>query len=257
MPETQGAPPGRWMVVDIRGAMGRVEGGGRTARAHDRGLMTMRSVAVLLACLLAVLGAACEENRDPTTPDGALHRLRDALLARDAAALLEMASPATHRHLAELHALLEGQARRFAQDYPGEHRPAAERTYPEAVLRAKDPAALFAALIEPQLAKLDRSPGLRYGLSAVGPPTVEGDRATVATRGGETIEFVRGEDGRWRTTAFEQQLEANLARARLNQQTLEENLQVFAELRRRAAAKGSTAEAGGEPGATAQGAGGE
>ncbi len=202
----------------------------------------MRAVLVLL-CLLAFLPlAGCEENRDPATPDGALHQLRDAVSAHDAAALLSLSSAATRKHLEELHALVQGQAGRIAKDYPDEHRTAARGAYPAGVLEAADAPALFAALVGPQLEKLEASPGLRWGLTSLGAPSIDGERASVSTQSGETLEFVR-EDGQWKTTAFEQQFQSNVNRLKLNQQTLDENLAVFQELARRAAAK-QAAEAG-------------
>jgi hypothetical protein len=202
----------------------------------------MRAVLALL-CLLAFLPlAGCEENRDPATPDGALHQLRDAVLAHDAAALLALSSAETRKHLDELHALVKGQATRIAKDYPPEHQQAARSAYPAGVLEAADAPALFAALVGPQLDKLEPTKGLRWGLTSLGAPSIDGDRASVSTQSGETLEFVR-EDGQWRTTAFEQHLQANVNRLKLNQQTLDENLAVFQELARRAAAK-QAAEAG-------------
>ena len=43
----------------------------------------------------------CEENLDPSTPEGALHLLRDAVLQKDADAMLARTSQATHTRLAD------------------------------------------------------------------------------------------------------------------------------------------------------------
>ena len=56
----------------------------------------MRTLLVLLFGLaVALASAGCEENRDPQTPDGAMHLLRDALMAEDIAGLLDASSART------------------------------------------------------------------------------------------------------------------------------------------------------------------
>jgi hypothetical protein len=206
------------------------------------GVGTSMRAFVVLSMLLCAALAGCKENRDPATPEGALHLLRDAVLARDPAALLAQSSSATHKQLEELHKLLQGQAQHIEHDYPAEQRTSAKAAYPAGVLEAADPPALFAVLVTPQLGQLGAPDGVRWGLSALGIPAVDGDHASVSTQAGETLEFVR-EDGVWHTTAFEQSLQSDLNRARLNQQTLDENLTVFAELTRREAAKAAAAAA--------------
>jgi len=191
-------------------------------------------LSLLLSSLLFLL--ACEENLDPTTPDGAMHHVRDAIQKRDTGRLLSVSSSNTHTLLVQLHTLLKQQGVAVAERYPEAHRHAAGLAYPKGTLEAADTKALFAALVAPGFAAQEAGPGLRYGMTAMGAPTVEGERATVATQSGETVEFAL-EDGTWKTTVFERSIEANLNRARLNQQTLEENLKVFGELKRRADSK--------------------
>ncbi len=185
-----------------------------------------------LTVVAALLG--CAEPRDPATPEGAMHRLRDAVLAQDAPAILAAASANTQRALAQLHTKLKEQRAAIDERYPADAQAAARAAFPPAVLEAKDSAALFAALIEPQMKVLDRGPGLKWGMTVLGRPTVTDGRATVPTQSGETLEFVL-EEGRWQTTAFERALELNLNRVKLNEQTLAENLKVFEELKRREA----------------------
>ncbi|MCA9538832.1 MAG: hypothetical protein KC620_08085 [Myxococcales bacterium] len=209
----------------------------------------MRAIFALIVGLSVLVGFGCEENLDPKTPVGALHTLRDAVLARDVPALLAASSKATHDHLAALHALLKEQRVAFDERYPEEHRGPAKVAYPKGALEATDSAALFAALVQPELEKLEGGEGLKYGLTAYGSPAVRDDRATVPTHSGESYEFVL-EDGVWKTTAFERPLEQNLNRARLHQQTLEENLKVFEELKRREAEKKAKEAAEAEPPAT-------
>ena len=188
---------------------------------------------LLIACFALW---ACEENLDAATPEGALHQLRDAVLAKDADGLLGHTSAQTHSSLAELHTLLKEQRQTIADRYPAEHQGAAHTAYPPGALEAADTGALFQALIKPQLAALEVSDGLRFGLTVMGAPTVSGTHATVNTQSGETVDFVL-EDGKWVTTTFERTLARNLERARQHQQTITENLKVFEELKRREAAK--------------------
>lgn len=155
-------------------------------------------------------------------------------MAADVQRVLALSSATTQKSLAELHTLLKEQRVAIAERYPEEHRAPALTAFPEGALDAADSAELFAVLVKPQLEALDRADGLRYGLSALGKPTVKDGRASVPTNSGETVELVL-EDGAWKTTAFERRLEQNLNRARLNQQTLNENLKVFEELKRREA----------------------
>ena len=179
--------------------------------------------------LLALV--ACEENLDPATPEGALHRLRNAVMARDSQALLAASSVATHDTLAELFSKLQVQKRAIDEKYRESDRAAARQAFPPGVLKAQDSGELFVALVRPQLGTLETSPGLKWGLTAMGQATIIEDRASVPTQSGETIEFVL-EGERWKTTVFERPLEQNLNRVRLNEQTLIENLEVFDELKR-------------------------
>ena len=195
--------------------------------------MRLLSIAVLL-CLSALTG--CEENLDPATPQGAMHQLRDAVMARDANAILARSSAQTHQRLAELHTLLKEQRQAIAERYPEEHRAAARTAYPPGVLEAADTEALFQALVTSRLAALETTDGLRYGLTVMGTPTTDGEHSQVSTQSGETFEFVL-EDGRYVTTTFERTLARNLERARIYQQTLTENLKVFEELKRREASR--------------------
>lgn len=195
--------------------------------------MRFSFVLLLLSCVFSV---ACDENHDPATPDGAMHQLRDAVMAKDTERLLTLSSANTHTLLVQLHTLLKEQAVAVKERYPDEHRHAATLAYPKGALEAGDTKALFAALVAPGFEALELGDGLRFGMSAMGAPTVEAEHASVATQSGETVEFAL-EDGVWKTTTFERAIEANLNRARLNQQTLEENLKVFREVSQRATRK--------------------
>lgn len=194
----------------------------------------MRFILALLAALALALSLGCDENLDPKSPDGAMHRVRDALMARDIGALLDASSAATRKQLAELHTLLQEQRVAIAERYPDEKRADARAAYPAGTLEAGDIAALFEALVEPEIKKLDLDERVQYGMGALGRATLNpaGDRATVTTRSGESVEFVL-EDDVWKTTAFERAIEQNLNRAKLNRQVLEENLKVFEETKRR------------------------
>lgn len=196
---------------------------------------------IWLCALLGVYG--CEENLDPQTPEGALHALRDALMEKDVAAILEASSETTQSRLSQLHTRLVEQRTAIEESYPEEHRSGARNAYPKGTLEAEDSRVLFAVLIEPKLKELKTGPGLKRGLSAQGSPTISDKRASLSTLGGETLEFVLGDDGHWRTTAFEQVLEQSLNQVKQNEQILAENLKVFEELKRREAAKKAAAEA--------------
>lgn len=197
---------------------------------------------VICLGLLTVGPLGCEETYDPSTPEGALHRLRDAVMKKDPSAVLSHSSTATHTHLAELHTLVKEQRRAIDEKYPDDQKASARTAYPKGVLAAEDTGALFAALIAPKLDALETSDGLRFGLSNRGVPAVDGETATMATQAGESLTFVR-EDGKWVTTAFESSVKASLERVKLHQQALTQNLKVFEELKRRAAAKKAKAKA--------------
>lgn len=192
--------------------------------------------------LLLVGLPACEENHDPGTPAGALHRLRDAVMARDAKGVLAQTSTATHTKLAELHTLLKEQNRAIAEKYPEDQRLSARSAYPAGVLEAEDTGALFAALMAPKLDALEVTDGLRFGLTVRGLPDDDGDTTILSTQAGESLTFVR-EDDKWVTTAFEPAVQQSLERVKLHQQTLTQNLKVFEELKRRAASKKAKAKA--------------
>ncbi|MGK0360363.1 MAG: hypothetical protein ACI9U2_002676 [Bradymonadia bacterium] len=201
----------------------------------------MRPLLSLLVLLLVGL-PACEENYDPSTPAGALHRLRDAIVARDAKAVLAQTSTATHTKLAELHTLLKEQNRAIAEKYPEDQRLSARSAYPKGVLGAEDTGALFAALMAPKLDILEVTDGLKFGLSVRGLPGAEGESTILSTQAGESLTFVR-EDDKWVTTAFESGVQQSLDKVKMHQQTLTQNLKVFAELKRRTSKKAKAAAA--------------
>jgi hypothetical protein len=186
----------------------------------------------MVMSVVGLLALGCEENLDPATPEGALHRLRNAAMTRDAQALLAASSTTTHETLAQLQSKLQEQKTAISEKYRASDKEAARAAFPKGILEATDSGALFTALMAPQLATFDTSPGHKWGLTAMGSPTITEGRASVPTQSGETIEFVL-EDNRWKTTVFERPLEQNLNRVRLNEQTLTENLKVFGELKRR------------------------
>ena len=209
----------------------------------------------VLVCLCALLAWGCAEKVDPATPEGALHQLRDALMKKDAAAVLALSSKATHDKLAELHTLIKEQKTAIEERYPEEHRAPARTAFASGVLEAEDSAALFAALIAERLKELKATEGLKYGLTALGAPTITGTHATVPSHSGETIEMVF-EDDKWRVTSFERSIEHNLSRIKLNQQTLAENLKVFDEMKRQERAKKAKAAAAARAADTEKAAGG-
>jgi hypothetical protein len=186
-------------------------------------------LAPVFAVLLAL--AACEENLDVATPDGALHRLRNAVMKKDAPAILDSCSAQTTTLLKELFGIVSAQANVINTTYPEAHRVAARASYPPGMLEAKSPEALFGALLENGLKELNASPGLGFGMTAQGKPSVDGERASVTSQAGEAHEFVH-ENGVWKTTVFEREVSAAINHARLHQQTLDENLKVVAELAR-------------------------
>jgi len=188
------------------------------------------------ACLnlvfVALVGATgCGENLDPATPDGALHRLRNAVVKKDAPAILDACSNQTRTLLQELHGALSAQATTITAKYPNAYRVAARTSYPAGTLDAKTPEALFAALLAGGLDLLNPSAGFAYGLTAQGRPSLDGDHAFVTSQAGEAYEFVL-EGGVWKSTVYEREIEAHINHAKLHQQTLDENLKVVAELAR-------------------------
>lgn len=198
-----------------------------------------RFTALLCALALLFSGIGCEENLDPATPEGAMHRLRNAVNADDTAGILDGSSKRTGELLAQMHALLVEQRQMIEDKYPKEDA-AGARAYPPGVLEAKDSLALFGALIARDIKALKHGPGLLRGMTTRGASTGDDRRRVVPTHSNESIEFVL-EDGQWKATAFEHNLEASLQSVTLNQKTFEENLRVFSELRRRAAEKAKKA----------------
>ncbi|MEE2788246.1 MAG: hypothetical protein VX589_12960 [Myxococcota bacterium] len=156
-----------------------------------------------------------------------MHQLRDAVLANDAEKILARCSSKTRALLTEMLKLARAQSTAFRQSYPPEFALGARGVYPPGLLTAQSELALFTALIQSRANALNRSDGLRYGLSASGHPVILGGTATVATKAGESIEFVQ-EGGAWFTKVFEPVLARNLERFQLNQRTLEENLKAIA-----------------------------
>ncbi len=210
-------------------------------------LKDMRQIAALLSVVFVLFSApACEENLDPATPEGAMHQLREAVDSSDTAAILGASSKKTSELLAQMHALLVEQRRMIAEKYPKDQA-AGARAYPAGVLEAENSLALFEALIGPELEALKHGPGLKHGMTTRGSPSGDTARQVVPTHSNESVEFVF-EDGKWKVTAFEHNLATNLQAVILNQGTFEENLRVFAELKRREiAAKAKAAESAAKP----------
>lgn len=229
----------------------------KTPRALPRlPFLTAGLRALALAGLLAVAG--CDGAPEPGTPGAAAHQLGQAAQAGQADQILAVTTALTRERLTDLHGKISGQRAAIANEYPPDARGATRLTYPEGVMEAESPEALFTVLIQPWLSGLDRDgEGLVYGL---GPQSVRMDGEAVAyvsTRGGEMLKFTR-EGEAWVTTAFEDALKLNLDRAEKNQVTLENNLLVFKELARRAAKQaeeGAAGEAAGEGEAAGDGAG--
>ena len=192
--------------------------------------MRIHIIAAVVA-LTAALG--CSESLDPATPEGALHLLRDAVIAKDATRLLQASSTATRDKLAKLQVALKSQRDAIETKYPADHKATAYAVIPKAALEAKDAETLFIALVTPQLEAMEVSEGLRYGMSVKGRVQRDGDHAKVTTQSQEVVEFVF-EDGLWKTTIFERQLDQNLDRTDVNARSLAENLKVLEELKRRA-----------------------
>lgn len=206
----------------------------------------MRRVCIITSLVLIGL-SGCAENLDPATPAGAMNQLRDAVMAKDVPRIRAAASSATEEKLVRLQGIFAKQRVQISTHYPAEHQATAYAIIPKNVLEAADADALFDALVTPQLEALKTDEGLQYGMSANGPVQVTENRATVTTQSKETIGFVL-EDGVWKTTIFERQLDQNIERAQLNDRSLAENVKVLAELKRRAARK---AESAATPGAQA------
>ena len=187
-----------------------------------------------IAALFALTaGASCSENLDPATPEGALHQLRDTVIAKDPTRILEASSAATREKLAKLQTALKSQRDAIEANYPTDHKTTAYAVIPKAALDAPDAETLFVALITPQLEAMETSEGLRFGMSVKGRIHRDGDRARVTTQSKEVVEFVL-EDGLWKTTIFERQLDQNIERTEVNARSLAENLKVLEELKRRA-----------------------
>jgi len=195
-------------------------------------------VIVTLLTLLVTIG--CAENLDPASPAGAMNQLRDAVMAKDMPKIRASCSSATGEKLAKLHGILKTQKAQISGHYPADHQATAYAIIPKEILDAPDQEALFIALITPQLEALETGEGLHYGMSANGPIQKGDGQATVSTQSKESIGFVQ-EDGLWKTTIFERQLDQNIERAELNGRSLTENLKVLEELKRRAAKKAGTA----------------
>jgi hypothetical protein len=205
----------------------------------------MRARSLLLALLLPLCVAApgCEQSRDPKTVEGALTLLAEKAAAHDAAWLYENASARTRELTEQLHAELVAQKGVIDKKYDGAQKEAAKVAYPDELLAAEDPPALFAHLVKKELGGLDPADeGYIFGQRAAGSATIDGEKATIANQAGEQIPFVL-EGGVWRTSAFEERLERNLGWAKENRKTLDKNLEVIAELERRAKAKAAKAAA--------------
>ncbi len=192
----------------------------------------MRKIIVLLASLVA-LSTGCDENLDPATPEGALHRLRDALLKKDTPTVLSCASAHTGELLAQLQIMLQDQRTTIVEKYPADQREVALISYPKGIFDAHDSTELFSLLTRATFDGYTNMEGLKSGMTVAGSITMsDSTHASIPVRSGEIIEFVL-EDGKWMTTAFERQLTQNLQRLTVNQQTLEKNLTVLEELKRR------------------------
>lgn len=200
--------------------------------AHfHRGNRTTSAPGVALAFMLCFGLQGCAENVDPSTPDGALHVLRAAIMKKNATAVLELCTAETRKQVTDLHGLLAAQSKIIGESYPEPQRVAARAAYPAGLLDAKSPETLFGALIERGLKDLPASEGLEFGMTAQGRPSIEGEQASVTSQAGEAYEF-RLEGGEWKAQTFEREVSATINRARLFQQTIDENLNVIAELNR-------------------------
>jgi hypothetical protein len=182
----------------------------------------------ILSSGLTLLG--CGENLDIETPTGALHLLRNAVVAGNMNKTLQLSSTQTRTDLTEAVRLIGVQRSAIQDVYPPEYRMGANGVYPRAVFKATNNIELFSAFVGERLNKLPKSKRLIFGLSVSSAPVVMGKQATVPTHSGESIGFAL-EAKQWKTTAFEALTRANLERIRANSKILSDNLLVLKQVK--------------------------
>ena len=172
---------------------------------------------------------SCAENVDPSDPEGALHALRNAIMADDMDAVLAMTSERTQSDLERMHGLLMTQRTAFESDaYSLVEKMKARAAYPKEIRQAETPSALFRALVAPRLDKMNRDEALEFGMTSNGTVTHVDLNTSVSTHSGQSVVFVN-EDGEWKTTAFETSIHRNLLRVEANAKILEQNLKALAD----------------------------
>ena len=177
----------------------------------------------------------CGESLDIETPSGALHLLRNAVVAGDMAKTLQLTSSQTRSDLDTAVQLISAQHKAIQDLYPPAYKMGANGVYPRAVFEAKTAADLFSAFVADRLNKLPKNKGLVFGLSASSSPVIMGKQATVPTNSGESIGFAL-ENTEWKTTVFEALVRDNLERVRANSLILKDNLETLKKLKQPAAA---------------------
>ena len=194
----------------------------------------MRFLPSLFSALLMFGALGCDENLDPATPEGALRRVRDAVIKKDASELLACSTVHTNELLAQLQTMIQEQRTAIEEKYPPEHQDAARLAYPQGIFEARDSIELFTLLTQKAMSELGSPEGIRSGFRTQGSPLSSNpSQKLFTTKAGENIEFVL-EDGKWKTNIFETALSQNVQRLQVNQETLEKNLKAFEELKRRA-----------------------
>lgn len=165
----------------------------------------------------ALLGATgCAETNDVRTPQGALAALVAAHDAHDPVAVYGLLSDKTHDSVREAYAGLQ-ELQGLVQEHLllNDREQALERAGLAILNGVESEAQFFDRLV--RLDTMDVDGGVVYGAEVTEALVDDaGGIARLRTRAGQAFEFVRGDDGLWRSRHLEQPLEQRLVVLRAN-----------------------------------------
>ncbi len=182
----------------------------RTASAGTRPSPSPSARAVLLSVLTAALVAtsACNlPEGDPSTPEGVHYATLRARSQGDGDRLWELLAPADRALFDRWVAADREGARLVTTSYPADQRAQALDAFPTRAFGSGHD--LFVSLVG---ASGPLGLGARAG-ARVRAVKTQGDTATVATWGGDTLRYVRSADGTWHCTLFPDERATIAARA--------------------------------------------
>jgi len=151
----------------------------------------------LLAFIVASLSTGCDENVDPTDPEGAYNLFRQALFKGDAKGVWKRLAPSTHQYFEDEYQRLVQMDETIDRYLPQtDHKLARRQAGSVLTDDVKDGKGLFLHVFKPKAMKLDEAEAVGAKVEEI-VVQKDGKTAVIKTLGGQRYILVRGDDEQW------------------------------------------------------------